>query len=279
MVLEAKKLTCKKHFNNLSFTVNEGEIVNILSADTKKSDVLLKALIGLQSYEGSIKLFEHEAKKNLTKAKEFIGYTSSLKYKVNHKVIDYLNLTSKFYKADYSDRINELCAKFMISGSKKMKELNPHEEKIVSIIKAILHNPKLVIFNNNLDSLDSKAKTALEDEIVKMKALGSSFVIASQSQALNIVDRVYILNDSLKEFSEIKSFYKISISYTNEFSSSALKVITLLNLSKNDGAISFVINSKLEDVMKYIISLKPQFVEISRPYIGEIFSESLPTVQ
>jgi len=276
MILEVKNLTVKNTFNNVCLEVGEGEIVNIISSDIYALDTLAKSFIGLVSASGDIKLFDHPMKKALTRAKEFIGYTSTLKYKVNHKVIDYLNLTQKFYKVDYTNRIKDLADSFEISLDKKMKDLSDHERKVVSIIKAILHNPKLVILNNIVDTLDSKALSDLCDVMSSMQKNGSSFIITSQSLAVDFASKIYVLNDSLKEFDELRNIFKFELSYTKDFSGSALKNITFLNLLINQNQISFIVSKGFEETLKYVNSLKPSFVSIKRPFIGEVFSESLP---
>lgn len=279
MILEVKNLTVKNVFSNVFLSVGEGEIINIVSQDVNALDVLAKSFIGLVNASGDIKLFDHPKNKALTKAKEFIGYTSTLKYKVNHKAIDYLKLTQKFYKADYLDRIKSLAESFEINLDKKMVDLTAHEKNVIAIIKAILHNPKLVILNNILDTLDSKALSDLCDVMALMQKNGTSFIVTSQSLKIDFCDKAYILNDSLKEYNDLKNIFKLEFSYTKDFSGSALKNTPFLNLLISNKQISFIVSSNIDEAIKYVSSLKPSYLTIKRPYIGEIFSESLPITE
>ncbi len=275
MILQAQNLIKENFFKESSLEIQEGEIINILSMSKDALDVFSKSLIGLIKIKGNIKLFGHNMKESLPKALNFIGYTSTLKYKSNGTVSNYLRLTAKFYKLNLDDRIDYLLDKFMIDKNKKMRDLNEFEQKDTSVIRALIHNPKFVILNNIVDTMDSKSLTILEDIIYEMKREGTSFLITSQKLAINNVDKVYVLDSKLIEYNNIKTAFKISFSKIESFNSAYLKNITLTNMHIGDGNISFVVWCNLNDTIKYLSSLKPAYLTISRPYIGEIIDEIL----
>lgn len=277
MILEAKNISKTNYFNNLSLQISEGTITNIVSKSFKPLDILSKAFIGLIAVKGDIKLFNHDSKKALTKAKEFIGYASTLKYKNNMTAKQYLILTAKFYKLNLNERINHLLDRFKINPDTKIESLTEFEKLDLSIIKAIIHNPKLVILNNICEHLDSRSIETLKGIMVEMKKDNAAFIITSTHYMFDICDNVYFLNESLKEFNSLKTTYKIEIS-ASSFASLDLKGISLLNVHKNDDIVSFIILDRLTEVLKYIASLKPNYINITHPYVGEVFDESLPTI-
>lgn len=277
MVLEIINLCKKNYFNNLQLNVDEKEIVNIISADKTKLDVFCKTILNLVSYDGSINLFNHSTKKESLKALKFIGYTSTLKYKSNQKIIDYLKLTSKFYDVNYTDNILSLLKEFELEESKKMEDLNDYERDSLTFIKAVLHNPKLVIINGLLNNCSSKCKTIIKDIVVKMKSEGTSFIITSDHLALDICTDIYLLDESLRDFNNLNNMYKIEIPNIKDFNIKELKQ-TPLNLNINNEVISFIVTKDFNETLKYLASLRPAFINIQRPYIGEIFNEALPTL-
>ena len=275
MILQAKNILKENFFPPVSLDILEGEIINIVSKDSKALDALSKSLIGLIKVKGEIKLFDHDIKQTLPKVLNFVGYTSSLKYKSNESVYKYLSLTSKFYKINLDDRIEYLLQQFEIDKNKMMKDLDIYEQKNVSIIKAILHNPKFVILNNIVDSLDSKSSTILEDIMLSMKKEGTSFLITSDKLALNIIDKVYILDKCIKEYDKLKNIYKIEFTNVSSFNYNSIKNVSLTNLNIGTKTISFIISDNLCDTIKYICQLRPSFLTIKRPYIGEIVYENI----
>ncbi len=276
MILQAKNLIKENFFTDTSLEISEGEVINILSTNKTALDVLSKSLIGLIKIKGNIKLFDHNIKESLPKALNFIGYTSSLKYKLNGTVSNYLSLTSKFYKLNLDERIEYLLGKFMLDKDKKMKDLTEFEQKNLSIIKSIVHNPKFVILNNIVDSLDSKSLTVLEEIIYEMKREGTSFLITSSHLAINEVDKVYVLNNNLIEYNNIKTAFKVELTNIESFNSNYLKNIKLTNIEIGH-TISFVVWNNLCDTLRYLTSIRPEYITVSRPYIGEILNEILPT--
>ncbi len=113
--------------------------------------------------------------------------------------------------------------------------------------------------------------------MIEMKKNNTAFIITSTRYLFDICDNVYILNESLKEFNTLKTTYKIEISVSS-FNSLDLKGINLLNFHKSDDIVSFIILDRLTEVLKYITSLKPNYINITHPYVGEVFDESLPTI-
>ena len=112
-----------------------------------------------------------------------------------------------------------------------------------------------------------------------MQKNGTSFIVTSQSLKIDFCDKAYILNDSLKEYNDLKNIFKLEFSYTKDFSGSALKNTPFLNLLISNKQISFIVSSNIDEAIKYVSSLKPSYLTIKRPYIGEIFSESLPITE
>ena len=73
------------------------------------------------------------------------------------------------------------------------------------------------------------------------------------------------------------NMYKIEIPNIKDFNIKELKQ-TPLNLNINNEVISFIVTKDFNETLKYLASLRPAFINIQRPYIGEIFNEALPTL-
>jgi multiple sugar transport system ATP-binding protein len=105
-----------------------------------------------------------------------------------------------FPKAEIEKRVNEAAGILRIGEllEKKPAELTTLQQQLVSIGRAIVCKPKVILFDEPLAELDGAARGQLRTEIKKLhQRLQTTFIYATRDQAdaLILADRVVLLNE------------------------------------------------------------------------------------
>lgn len=193
----------KTVLDNISFTVNDGEFLSILGPSGCGKTTLLKILIGIETpTDGKIlkkgvditkldpskremgMVFQNYALfPNMTVLKN-VMYALSIKYKNKEKAkkeaIKILNLVN----------MEEHLEKYP-------HELSGGQQQRVAIARGIVMNPKVLLLDESLCSLDLKLKKTMQVELKKIqKKLGITFIYVThaQDEALSLSDRIVVIN-------------------------------------------------------------------------------------
>lgn len=183
--------------NNVSFNFNNSSVIAIMGENGAGKSTLLKICTGILTFDqGKIIVDGFDIVKDSIKVREQIGYLPEMPDM-------YERLTGReflFYIAslrklnDPEDRIDEITKMIGIndfldyeigSYSKGMKQK-------ISVISAIMHNPKNLLLDEPVYGLDPLTSRALQDFIKNKKG---TTVIATHSTQLveQVADIVYII--------------------------------------------------------------------------------------
>lgn len=255
--------------NNISLEVNEGEIVGILSNSNDAKNALLRIIVKLvKPTSGTISFMNHNLYKEFNKSINLIGIATDLIYKRNSTVLEFLNLTNSFYKADYTNNINKYIEIFKLDKDKKLNDLTKYERKALSLINAIFFNPKLLIIDELDKDLCSLNKAIITNVLNDLKNNGTAILYLAESLDLsNIADSLYILKDGsiiCDNTLELKS-YKYINGYTTDIKK--LNEFEVLNLEVINNNVSFIYRGNVEKILH---NMNLNNITISQPHIMDI---------
>lgn len=207
-MIEIKNLT--KSFkkatvvNNISFNVNPGEIVGLLGENgAGKTTTLRMISTMLKITSGEIFVNKLSAKENPVNVRKEIGILfggdvglyDRLTARENIKY--FANLYGMSDK-DADERINELSAQFGMDEyiDKKVSKFSRGMKQKVSIARSIVHNPKVMLFDEPCTGLDVSAVRVVHEFIRKCKSEGKTVLFSSHSmqEVEKLCDRVVIIN-------------------------------------------------------------------------------------
>lgn len=158
-----------KAVNDLSFTVNKGEIVGFIGPNGSGKTTTIKMLTGiLSSDSGEISINGHDIKKEPLEAKKSIGYIAdSPDMFLRLKGIEFLNFIGDIYKVP-SDvrkkRFTEVCDRFGLTDSLNAPMLSYSHgmRQKIMVAAALVHNPDVWILDEPLIGLDPKSAFELK---------------------------------------------------------------------------------------------------------------------
>jgi ABC-2 type transport system ATP-binding protein len=185
--------------DNVSFTVEKGEIFGFLGPNGAGKTTTIKAMLDLiHADAGTIKINGIDVRTHGKEAKQFIGY-------MPEKVAFYDNLNAlqnlRFY-AEIKQVSSEECTKLIDefglgdTGKKRVGKFSKGMVQRLGMARAILGNPPILILDEPSGGLDPRGVVLIRDKILEMKKKGTTIFISSHilSEIQEICDRVGIIN-------------------------------------------------------------------------------------
>jgi ABC-2 type transport system ATP-binding protein len=206
MSIEVNNLTKlygeQKAIDNVSFTINKGEIVGFLGPNGAGKSTTMKIITGyLQPDEGEAIVSGIPVKKQPLQAKASIGYlpeANPLYY--DQYVREYLDFIADVHNVpakSKKDRIEAVIQTVGLSleSKKKVGQLSKGYKQRVGLAAALIHDPEVLILDEPTTGLDPNQIIEIREVI---KALGQNKTVLFSSHILQeveaICDRVIIIN-------------------------------------------------------------------------------------
>jgi lipopolysaccharide export system ATP-binding protein len=192
--------------NDVSFTVNPGEVVGLLGPNGAGKTTSFYAVVGIIVPERGDIVLDGRSVAKLPihqRAQAGIGYLPQetsvfrkLSVEDNLKlVLEFQPLTAK----QQADRITELLADFGIERLRKIPaiQLSGGERRRVEIARALAANPQYLLLDEPFTGIDPLAIQDIQALIglLKQRGLGILLTDHNPKATLSIVDRAYILVD------------------------------------------------------------------------------------
>lgn len=197
---------------NVDMIAYEGEIIGLLGRNGAGKSTTIKCLTGFLPFEqGKITFLGYDIVKNAIEAKRNFGYVPDDR-SVFEKMtgMEYLNFMANVYKIPKelaTERIKELQDFFML-GERIYSIISSYSfgmKKKISIMGALIHNPKVLILDEPFTGLDPQTTYSLRKYIQRHGQNGNSVLFSSHNIDIveKICDRAYII-DKGKILDEVK---------------------------------------------------------------------------
>ena len=166
--------------DNVSFTVPDGEIAVLLGPNGAGKYTIIKCIAGLLRFEGEITVGGYPNKS--LEAKRLLGYIPEMPAVYDMLTVgEHLEFILRAYKMDDDGTANRLLERFELSDKKNKlgKELSKGMQQKLSICCALVHKPKVVIFDEPMVGLDPHAIKQLKEIFSELKKDGASILIST----------------------------------------------------------------------------------------------------
>ncbi len=206
-MLEVKNVTKAygkvKANDSVSLSVKDGEIAVLLGPNGAGKSTLIKSIAGLLRFTGEITV-NGEKNKSL-KAKSMLGYIPEIPAVYDMLTVgEQLEFILRAYRIKDDGYADELLELFELTDKKDKlcKGLSKGMQQKLSVCCALVHRPKVVIFDEPMVGLDPHAIKNLKEIFLKLKSEGASVLISTHmiDSVENYWDTAYIMmNGQLKE--------------------------------------------------------------------------------
>ncbi|MBP5180976.1 MAG: ABC transporter ATP-binding protein [Clostridiales bacterium] len=166
--------------DNLSFTINDGEVGILLGPNGAGKSTIIKSIAGLLKYQGTIEIDGLE--NHTLEAKSKLGYIPEIPALYDTLTIDeHLEFIRRAYKVEDVSVKEKLLERFELTDKRKKmgKELSKGMQQKVSICCALMHNPSVVIFDEPMVGLDPHAIKELKLMFRELKDEGKTVLIST----------------------------------------------------------------------------------------------------
>lgn len=197
----SKNYTNHKALDNVSLEVPTGTIYGLLGPNGAGKTTLIRIInhitapdTGQVTFDGHILNAQDVA---------HIGYLPEerglyKKMKVGDQAIFFARLKG-LSKSEATRRLKEWFDRFEISSwwNKKVEELSKGMAQKVQFIVTVLHEPKLLIFDEPFSGFDPINANLLRDEIIRLKNNGSTVIFSTHNMASveEICDNITLINN------------------------------------------------------------------------------------
>lgn len=260
----------KKILKNVSFNVNEGDILGFIGPNGAGKTTTIKMILGLQSINsGTVTINGYDIKKNFEKAIEKVGtIVENPDLYMYLSGYDNLKLISNLYKNVDKKRIDEVIkiVKLETRINDKVSKYSLGMRQRLGIAQALLHKPNLLILDEPTNGLDPEGIKELRDIIKRLATKEKVGVVISShnlSELESFCNKIVIIkNGEIVETNELKKVKNIEESYIFEVDEiSKISKILEEKIEKiNDN--SFKIHTNKESIPEIIKKLIENGVKI-----------------
>lgn len=191
-----------KSVDNLSLELKPGEVFGFLGPNGAGKSTTIKCIVGILPFEqGEIDICGINLLKDPLKAKQMIGYVPD-----NHAVFErltgreYVNHIANLYNVSTQqmEEISDYYVKlFRLENAfdNPIKSYSHGMKQKISVIAALVHNPKLWILDEPLTGLDPQSAYQLKSAMRKHADAGNTVFFSSHILDVveNLCDRVCII--------------------------------------------------------------------------------------
>ena len=197
-----KKFGDLQALNGLNLNIESGEIYALLGHNGAGKTTSLRIILGLLKPDsGSVKIFDKDILKFEDEVRANIGILSeSTGLYDNLTVYDNLKLYGQIYRMPIKkmdDRINYLLEYYDIHDKKFMTvgKFSLGMKKKVALIRAIFHEPKLILLDEPSNGLDPVSLDKLHEQLKLMKS-DSTIVLTTHNldEVEKICDKITIID-------------------------------------------------------------------------------------
>ena len=233
VVLEINNLTKYygkvKGIENLSLSLNEGEIFGLIGPNGAGKSTTIRAILNLiNKTSGIVYINGKEFNKDDIETKKLIGYLPS-------EVSLYEDLTVKemidYHESYYTTskkRRSELIKILKLDETKKIEDLSFGNLKKLGIVLAILHEPKLLILDEPTSGLDPIMQQEFYKLLLEEKKKNTTIIYSTHilSEVSKICDRVGIIREGkLIKVENIEELCNKNMGYITIMSNDIDKII------------------------------------------------------
>lgn len=216
----SKEYIKKKTLNNVSFSMEKGEILGMLGKSGAGKSTIGKILLQLSRPTTGTILFEGKALSEVPRRDiqaifqdPYSALNPSLK--IGEILEEPLIANGKFPKEERRKKVEETLVKVGLLESdyeKYPEELSGGQQQRVCIAGAIILSPKLIICDEPIASLDLAIQVQILDLIQKInQEEGISFIFITHNlpAVYRIADRILLLyRGEVQEIQEVEEFFK-----------------------------------------------------------------------
>lgn len=184
----SKHFGTKKAVDDVSFSINNGEIFSLIGPNSSGKTTIVKSIVGLLSYdEGSIEINGHNVTQEPEKTKKITGYIpdepSIWPYMTGEEFLYFVQGLFGVDEKVRTQNLSKLLEIFNLTGIEKQyfEEYSRGNKQKFSITAAMSHNPKLLVIDEPIVGLDPTGAAIAKKIFVEYAKNGGSILLVTHT--------------------------------------------------------------------------------------------------
>lgn len=276
--------------NNISFTINDNEILGFLGPNGAGKSTTMNMIAGyLPMTSGKVTIFGHDVTKEPVKAKLELGYLPEIPpVYPDMKVTEYLSFCAGIKRIplgkrrDEINRVMELLKITDVKG-KLIRNLSKGYRQRVGFAQALLGDPKFIILDEPTVGLDPNQVVEVRKLIKSLKkdhtVIFSSHILSEVSE---VCDRVVIINKgdirAIDTIENLESSFSTSLSLHIKVKGSKSKAASIIETA--DGVKEVLsIDDEGSDIYSFVVQLDGDAGEIQDKLMADLLANQVRIVE
>jgi len=277
-----KVVNHKTILSNISFNVNNSEIVGYVGPNGAGKTTTMKIIVGVSSpSSGDVEIDGYSIVKEKSRAQSMIGWVPEIiNFDENERAINYFYYIASFYNIDKGEAKKIAEDLFPLVGlegreSQKIKTFSQGMKRRFALALSLINNPRNLILDEPQNGLDPQGMKLVRELLIRMKNKGCAILFSSHllGEMEKIADRIVFINKGkiIKEVKnkELSGVIKIVLKEANQ---DILKKANEIGDVKIKGNVIYLKEgADLDDIINLIG--KNNIIELKRSYdLEELFS-------
>jgi len=266
--------------NNLSLTVERGELLSLIGPSGCGKTTLLRTIAGLipltsgKIFINDKDISEVSPQKRNT-ALVFQNY-ALFPHMTVYENVEYGLKIKKIDKKTRMKKVHAILEKVQLESlsTRRIDELSGGQQQRVALARALIIEPNVLLFDEPLSNLDEKLRTEMRKEIKKIQkdfGITSIYVTHDQQEAFSISDRIAVMNKGIIE--QLGTPNEIYYTPKNQFVAKFMgnsNIIELSQLKKDSSNTFFLLNKEIKVPSEYVenssqkILIRPEMFKIEK---------------
>jgi ABC-2 type transport system ATP-binding protein len=192
------QLDGRKIVDRVTFHVHTGETYALVGANGAGKTTVLRCLLQIVHYTGSIRIQEISLEKNPIAAKRLIGYMPQVPAFLEETVKDSLAFVAKLRGADTAEIWPLLERVGLIQhASRSVRVLSTGMRQRLSLAAALMGKPPILILDEPTASVDLKGQQEIIDLLQQLQSEGQTILLSSHraEEVRSLVQRIVVMDE------------------------------------------------------------------------------------
>jgi ABC-type bacteriocin/lantibiotic exporter with double-glycine peptidase domain len=196
----------QKVFKNIYFEIYKNDFVGIVGTSGSGKSTLINLMCGLlYPSSGSILVDNKNIKNNINSWRKKIAYVPQKIFLIDDTVVANITLGIKdyclkrvnnlIYESNFSKFIEELPEGINTIVGEDGNKLSTGQKQRLNILRALYHNPEILIFDESSSALDQKNEEIFLNLIMEFKSKKTVIFITHKLKLLKSFDKIYEIKD------------------------------------------------------------------------------------
>ena len=270
-----------KALQDVSFSINEGEVLGFIGPNGAGKSTTLRILLGsIKKDGGEAQIFGEDVWQQSIKIHKRLSYVpGDIALWGNLTGGEIIDLFMKLHGKGNQQKRDELIKRFELDPRKKAKGYYKGNRQKIGLIAALAVDSDLYIFDEPTSGLDPLMEVVFQKEVEKLKKAGKTILLSSHilSEVERLADRVAIIREGkvieTGTLDELRHLTRTKILIETEEDVTQLSTLQgVSDFSQSNNQATFTVDKKdLNHVFSKATQLNIKNVESKPPTLEELF--------